>query len=136
MIVGIASGVIESLQAEATAAHPAECCGLLTGTPGHIEAHVPARNTAANPARNFEIDPAVLLATHRNVRAQNRRVLGHYHSHPDAAAQPSVTDAARAVQNGQLWLVIAAGHVTAWEAVAADTATLHGRFRAVQLQPA
>ena len=75
---------------------------------------VPARNVARDPARSFEIDPATLLAAHRDARGAGRRVIGHWHSHPNGRPQPSARDAARASESGQIWLIIAAGNLTAW----------------------
>jgi proteasome lid subunit RPN8/RPN11 len=129
MIVAIASGVADSLREAAAAAAPNEACGLLIGQSGRIEAAVPSRNVAAHPERSFEIDPATLLRTHREVRASGRRVIGHYHSHPDGDAAPSARDAARAVEDGQLWLIIASDEVRAFASVAPGTkGALHGRF--------
>jgi desampylase len=140
MIVEIASGVSEALVAEAARAAPAEACGLLLGRPGSIAAWVPARNIAADPQRSFEIDPATLLRTHREARGAGRRVIGHYHSHPDASPGPSRRDAARAVEAGELWLIVAGGEVRAWQVVGAvenpDRDAIHGRFRPVTLAPA
>ena len=136
MIVQIASGVTESLLAEARRTHPAECCGLVTGRPGIIETMGPAKNVSDHPLTSFEIDPAVLLRTHRESRAQGGQVIGHYHSHPDGSAEPSRRDAARAVENGQIWLIIANGSVTAWQVMAQNEAHLHGRFVPVALVPA
>ena len=135
MIVTISSGIAKSLIAHAAQAAPDECCGLLLGTPGHIETAVPARNVAAHPDRGFEIDPATLLSTHREARGAGQKIIGHYHSHPNASPEPSRRDAARAVQNGQLWLIIAAGEVHAWRTTATDpdNAALHGRFLPVVL---
>ncbi|WP_426163830.1 M67 family metallopeptidase [Sandarakinorhabdus sp. DWP1-3-1] len=122
MIVGIASGVTETLLAAAATAGADECCGLLIGRPGRIMAAVPARNVAADPARSFEIDPATLLRVHREARGSGQQVVGHYHSHPDGSAQPSQRDAARAVADGQVWVIIAGGTITAWQrAAAAET---------------
>lgn len=131
MKVAIASGVAEQILGDAAAAAPEECCGLLLGRPGRIEAAVPARNVAADPSRSFEIDPAVLLRTHRESRGQGRQVIGHYHSHPNGRAEPSKRDAARAIDNGQLWLIAAAGSLTAWQAAA--TGPVHDRFHPVTL---
>lgn len=144
MIVRFASGVIESLLGAASAAHPHECCGLVTGKPGLIEAVVSARNVSAHPATSFEIDPGTLMRTQREVRDRQRQVIGHFHSHPDGNLQPSRRDAARATHNGQMWIIIAAGNVTAWHTVAqreidADTDVVddcvHGRFLPVRLLP-
>jgi proteasome lid subunit RPN8/RPN11 len=135
MIIRISSGVFERLQSEAAMAHPLECCGLLTGKPGLIEAVVPAKNVSPHPDTSFEIDPGTLMRTHREVRDVQRQVIGHYHSHPNGSAEPSPRDAARATHNGQLWVIIAAGSVTGWQAVDPDEDALHGRFEPVRLLP-
>jgi proteasome lid subunit RPN8/RPN11 len=134
MIVAIASGVADSLRSAAEAAAPSEACGLLIGQPGRIDAVVPARNVAEHPERSFEIDPQTLLRTHREVRTSGKRVIGHYHSHPDGTALPSRRDAARAVEDDQLWLIIAAGTIAGFRSVPAATpGVLHGRFLPVTL---
>ncbi len=114
MIVAIARQVAESLAAEASAAHPRECCGLLLGTPVRIVSVVAAANAAADPHRSFEIDPATLLRTHREARGAGSAVIGHYHSHPNGNGEPSRRDAARALEDGQIWLIIAGGALSAW----------------------
>lgn len=135
MIVAIASSLVESLVDEAARALPNEACGMLLGHAGAIEKLVPSRNVAAHPERSFEIDPALLLRTHREARAKGLQLVGHYHSHPNGRAQPSLRDAAAAVENGALWLVIAGGRVTGWQ-VAPAPGALHGRFSPVTLQAA
>ncbi|OYU16206.1 MAG: peptidase [Alphaproteobacteria bacterium PA4] len=112
-----------------------ECCGLLLGTTGHIATAVPAANVAATPERAFEIDPATLLRVHRDARGAGQKVIGHYHSHPNGKPEPSPRDAARAIENGQIWLIIADGGISGWQAVSADSDSnaLHGRFRPLTL---
>ena len=100
----------------AAASPAAEICGLLVGHGARVERLVPARNVAADPAWSFEIDPASLLGVHREVRAHGQRVMGHWHSHPNGRAEPSARDAARALDNGQIWLILAGGRATAWQA--------------------
>jgi proteasome lid subunit RPN8/RPN11 len=134
MIVAIASGVAETLVKAAATAAPYEACGLLIGRPGRIESTVPARNVAARPETAFEIDPATLLRTHREVRATGQHVVGHYHSHSNGIAAPSSRDAARAVEDGQLWLIIAGSQVCAFHSVGEGTqGALHGRFLPAEL---
>jgi proteasome lid subunit RPN8/RPN11 len=134
MIVAIASGVAESLLDAAAAAAPVEACGLLLGQPDRIVAAIAARNVAADPERGFEIDPALLLRTHREARGAGLQVIGHYHSHPNGVATPSRRDAAAALDNGQLWLIVAAGAVKAFRAVSGATENMiHGRFEPVTL---
>ncbi|SDG92237.1 Mov34/MPN/PAD-1 family protein [Roseospirillum parvum] len=126
----------ETMRAEARAAHPAECCGLLIGTGdpsaadgARVEEVVPAANLEASHRQDrFEIDPAIRLAVMRRLgqldgdsgaRAERSlrgpRLLGHYHSHPAGAAEPSETDRQRAEESGLVWLIIGAeGHLGAW----------------------
>lgn len=129
MDIAIASAALTAMLEHARAAAPDEACGLLYGDPATVAAAEPARNVAAHPQRNFEIEPAALLRAHREARATGRQVVGWYHSHPRGSAEPSATDAARAVEDGRLWLIVAGGAVTAWRAVAGGP--VHGRFAAV-----
>jgi proteasome lid subunit RPN8/RPN11 len=88
--------------AEARAAHPRECCGLLEGSAKHIAALHPTRNLAERPDR-FEIDPAEQFRLMR----EGRRIVGCYHSHPGGRAEPSPRDADHAGEAGFLWLICA-----------------------------
>lgn len=94
----------------------AEACGLLLGVPGRIEAILPAANVAPDPARHFELDPAVLIAAHRAARHGGPAVIGHYHSHPSGLAQPSMTDAESSAPDGSLWLIVGGGVARLWRA--------------------
>jgi proteasome lid subunit RPN8/RPN11 len=106
----------ETLQAALTRhaldSYPAECCGLLIGSEipnGDLLVNeiAPSKNLdAAGGARAFEVDPALILDWQKRTRGTDRRVLGHYHSHPDEPAEPSATDLARAWQPGQVWLIM------------------------------
>lgn len=124
MKLQISSGDRQFLLDAAAAAPGTEVCGLLLGHckagAGRVEALVPARNVARDPARSFEIDPATLLATYRNARGDGHKVIGHWHSHPNGRAEPSTRDAARATDNGQIWLIIAGNTISAWAAQASS----------------
>lgn len=100
----------------AAAGQRQEICGLLLGGEGRIDAILPAANVAADPTRHFELDPAVLLGAHRAARAGGPRVVGHYHSHPSGYPVPSATDAACAVPDGSLWLIVGRGVARLWRA--------------------
>ncbi len=110
--------VFAKVLAQAAAAHPNECCGVLLGAadgePAHVTAILPARNIAPAPQRHFEIDPAVLIGAYRAERAGGDRIIGWYHSHPGGAAQPSATDRACAAQDGKVWAIVAGGAITCW----------------------
>ncbi|SFR97290.1 Mov34/MPN/PAD-1 family protein [Sphingomonas jatrophae] len=110
MVRQISRTLAERIRVLAAADPGREVCGLLLGAGEVVTAILPAANVAANPARAFEVDPAVLLAAHRAARDGGPAVLGCYHSHPNGVARPSARDAA-AAQPGQLWLIVAAREV-------------------------
>lgn len=117
MRVIIARTLLDTIHREARG-QQAEICGLLLGRPGRIEQVRAAANIAPDPARHFEVDPAVLLAAHREARGGGSAVIGHYHSHPSGIAVPSATDAACAAPDGSLWLIVAGGAARLWVAEA------------------
>ena len=114
MDLELTSGVEATLLAEAAAAHPHECCGLLLGQGMRVREIRPATNVHAQPERHFEIDPAALIAAHREARAGGLQVLGYYHSHPNGLGEPSPTDRASASSDGRIWAIVAGGAVTWW----------------------
>lgn len=112
--IRIAAGLIDRLVDEARAAHPAECCGLLLGGDGTITEIRPTANVASDPLCHFEIDPAALLAAHRQARAGGPQVIGYYHSHPEGPARPSATDREHSTGDLRIWAIVAAGQVAFW----------------------
>jgi proteasome lid subunit RPN8/RPN11 len=83
------------IRKESAAAHPREACGLLVGTSkgetlDALEAAA-CRNIAEDP-RRFELHPEDFLRTELKAASRNLRVLGAWHSHPDAPATPSDAD--------------------------------------------
>ena len=112
----ISSTLLGGLLADAKNAPDREVCGLLFGTQGRIAEAEATANVAADPARAFEIDPAALFAAHRRARdgGAQMAVIGHYHSHPSGAAVPSARDAAQAMGDGALWLILTAREGRLW----------------------
>lgn len=111
-IIKLPKGLLAEISDIAAAAWPEECCGLLIANaenPKAIVRIVAAGNVAIDRQRTFEIDPHVLIATHRSVRDRGEVIIGCYHSHPDGDCQPSKTDLSRAEQAGFLWLILATG---------------------------
>ena len=73
-------------------AAPFEACGLLVERPdGSLEA-LRAANVAAEPRREFEVDPGLLVRCSRDPRIHIR---GVWHSHPTAPPTPSLADRER-----------------------------------------
>jgi proteasome lid subunit RPN8/RPN11 len=96
------------IEAEALAASPRECCGLMEGARKADSVSVitlhETRNIAAQPNR-FEIDPTDHFRILRGARAKRTRIVGCYHSHPNGSATPSPRDYAGAGEEGFIWLI-------------------------------
>ncbi len=118
MGVTISSGVMARLIARAQASPDAEICGLLFGASDRIDAAEACANVAADPAQTFEVDPVAVFAAHRRARAGGPTVIGHYHSHPSGLAIPSPRDAAQAMGDGALWLILAGDGARLWRSTA------------------
>ncbi|WP_083875741.1 Mov34/MPN/PAD-1 family protein [Caenispirillum salinarum] len=95
----------ESIRAAARSAYPDEGCGLLVGQGERVTRVVPSRNVALRGRDRFEVDPRVRLDLMKALRGTPERLLGHWHSHPDAPAVPSATDLAQAYEPALLWLI-------------------------------
>jgi proteasome lid subunit RPN8/RPN11 len=108
----------EQLIAEARAAFPIECCGLIEGTATPegwcATALHGSKNLAADPAQNFLIDPQVHFDLLRRLRGTDRAIVGCYHSHPGGPSEPSERDRAEAMDNGFVWLIAGEGEVNAY----------------------
>jgi proteasome lid subunit RPN8/RPN11 len=98
------------LAAEAAAAFPRECCGLIEGmreeTAVRALAFQPTRNIATRADR-FEIDPAAQFGLLRRLRGTGREIVGCYHSHPNGAPELSACDREGAFESDFLWFVVA-----------------------------
>lgn len=96
--------------AEACAAFPRECCGLIEGgrESGVVFATMlhPTANSSPD-ADGFEIDPAAHLRLMRELRGSGREIVGCYHSHPNGRPEPSDRDRARYASQGFVWLIAA-----------------------------
>jgi proteasome lid subunit RPN8/RPN11 len=96
---------LDAAIAHARETAPAECCGMLLGTPDVVMEARPARNLATDPNR-FLIDPKDHIDARREARARAFDVVGFYHSHPHSAAVPSETDLAEASYPHHLYLIV------------------------------
>ena len=109
----ISRALLARLQEE-SAASANEVCGLLFGTAEELVHAVKCANVASDPADTFEIDPASLIAAHKAARAGGPVLAGHYHSHPIGPAEPSARDAAAAMGDGALWLILTKSDARLW----------------------
>ncbi len=124
---------LEAMRKAAEAAYPREACGLIVGSgvggQWQVLRIAASDNVAPAAARDrFEIDPRLRLQLQRELRDGSDRVIGHYHSHPNAPAAPSATDRASVWEPDLIWVIVSvrAGHaaeITAHQVVGAgDTA--------------
>jgi proteasome lid subunit RPN8/RPN11 len=118
----IAAADLARIEAEVRRGLPREACGLLIGREEaagtlHVFDVVPSANKAEGADR-FEIDPALLLRLHRELRGGPLQIIGHYHSHPGGSARPSETDRAASHMPGFAWLILAIAEDGAIESAA------------------
>lgn len=116
MQVAISSGLIDQIVALAAAEPNREVCGLLLGGGTSVHDLAVAVNVAADPARTFEVDPAVQFAAIRAARAGGAAVIGCYHSHPSGCTVPSDCDRAMIGRVGEVWLITDGMSVRGWRA--------------------
>ncbi len=98
MSLSLEPEVVVAIHAQGRDAFPNECCGFLLG---RLEGErkralgiVPADNARESGERyhRFLITPEAYRQAERSARAAGLDVLGFYHSHPNAPAQPSTYD--------------------------------------------
>ena len=100
------------IDAHARSSYPNECCGLLIGTTKEADVFQVTRTlrsdnvTQEDPLRTFEIDPALLIRTQKELRDTPEGIIGYYHSHPNGPARPSEKDRASALEAGKVWLIV------------------------------
>ena len=110
MIVASRSQLAE-ISRLAAASYPAECCGLLAGADVsdsgvRITRVVPSDNVAQTDTRDsFEINPQTRFDLMQALDGTDERIVGHYHSHPDHAAEPSRKDLAMVYEPELYWLI-------------------------------
>ncbi len=117
MRVALPEELRAQILAEAGAAFPGECCGLIEGRRSDGAFHVAALHSARNMAAasdRFEIAPEDHFQALKAARANGRVLIGCYHSHPNGRTEPSATDKAGAGEENFLWLIAAGGEVEAF----------------------
>lgn len=72
----------------------AEICGLVAASDGQPVRYLAVPNVADEPAREFRMDDAALVAAMQAIRERQQTLLAVFHSHPSAPAVPSARDLA------------------------------------------
>jgi proteasome lid subunit RPN8/RPN11 len=127
-VIRLSEAHLDHVKAEADAAYPSECCGLLVGNTNTttVSRVVPSRNLLAGQGNDrFEIDPQIRINLERTLRGTSESIIGHYHSHPDHPAEPSKTDLEMAFEPELVWLIVSVstGEATDVKAHQIDLAT-------------
>lgn len=114
--------------------YPEEACGLLIGrADGLVTDIVISPNLSGEPERNFEIDPALIIAQQKQGRSGKGEILGHYHSHPDGQARPSTRDQAQNYDPDLIWLIVQVTGGVAREIAAFATEAKTGQLTAIAM---
>ena len=90
----LAPGLLDQVIDHARASYPEEGCGLLVGADVATR-FIPMQNILASSSA-YEMDPAQLITTLRDLRNTGEQLVAIYHSHPHGAARPSRRDVERA----------------------------------------
>ncbi|QYR23442.1 M67 family metallopeptidase [Paenibacillus sp. sptzw28] len=98
----ITAAAAQSLVTECRQALPLEACGVLAcgeqdtdSLPGNIprvSSVYPIRNIAGWPLQSFMFDPQAWIETLYRIEKNRQKLVGLYHSHPNAPAVPSRAD--------------------------------------------
>ncbi len=84
---------------------PAECVGILSGQGKTVLGWHPLTNQWSD-GRRFLADSTELIALLRQLRETGRELVAIYHSHPQSAASPSLTDVQQAHYPDALYLIV------------------------------
>jgi len=103
--VRIRAEILKEMLAHARREPHLECCGLLAGRDGVINAIFPATNALAS-AKVYEIAPQELFQLFRAIREQGLTHLGQYHSHLSTENIPSPTDIEQAGYPDQAYFIV------------------------------
>lgn len=67
--------------------------------------YYPVANIADDPAREYLVDPQQQIDAMRGMRERDEDLVGIFHSHPDAQAEPSETDLAKAAYPDTIYII-------------------------------
>ncbi len=93
--MAIEDALLTQILESAERAYPRECCGALLGSAdGTVTEIWEARNAVSEENRGvcFSIDPLELYRCETEAEKRGVRIVGFYHSHPDAPARLSEED--------------------------------------------
>jgi proteasome lid subunit RPN8/RPN11 len=104
MNLTLTPGILNEVTSHAKSSYPEEGCGLLVGRQA-ADRFIPMTNTSLSAAE-YEMEPAELIRTLRELRATGEGLIAIYHSHPHGPPEPSQTDVRRAYYPDAAHLII------------------------------
>jgi proteasome lid subunit RPN8/RPN11 len=119
MVLKLTAAQLSEIRRHGEATYPHECCGVLTGEMladggKRVLAVAQCGNTHNDPLRSwYQIDPRELMHVQREAYERGEDIIGFYHSHPDDAAQWSVSDLEEAHWTGCSYLITSVERGTA-----------------------
>ena len=95
-VIYINKTTYQKMLADAKAAYPNECCGVLLGKDKKVATARLMENINKDRANDrYEVNPKELLKIEKEASAGRLEVIGFYHSHPDHPDRPSAFDRER-----------------------------------------
>lgn len=106
-MITLSPAQLEKIFANARAADPEECCGLIGGSEHKAGSIYTLRNVAADKIVSYEAAPEDLFAAQRRMRERGEQLVAIYHSHPRSADPvPSETDVRLAYYPRAIYFII------------------------------
>jgi proteasome lid subunit RPN8/RPN11 len=102
----LAPGLLEQIIEHAQACYPLEGCGLIAGPRAGEAARFIAMDNVLGSSTAYEMDPAQLIRTMRDLRESGQELVAIYHSHPFGPANPSATDVQRAYYPDAIHVIV------------------------------
>ena len=112
MTLHITDSQLSAIKEHGERTYPHECCGFLLGKMDgdqrHVEQVMPAVNSRGEEEKHnrFTITPEASMKAEKAARTAKLDIIGHYHSHPDHPAEPSVYDLDHATWPGYSFAIV------------------------------
>jgi len=110
-VIHLAASPLAAIRRHAAEAFPDECCGIMGGSAAdgvkRVEAVVRLPNGRTDSSHNRYFAPAeAIRQAEADLRARGLEVIGFYHSHPNAPAEPSAYDLEQATWPWLSYLIV------------------------------
>ncbi|MBF0422394.1 MAG: M67 family metallopeptidase [Magnetococcales bacterium] len=100
--------VVNRILTHAMRSAPEECVGILSGVGHEVRGWHPLVNTLRHE-RRFLADSSQHIQIMKKLRDRGEEMVAIYHSHPEAAAEPSPSDLQEASYLDSLYLIVSLG---------------------------